>query len=224
MCLRSIFCRWSGCCLLGLFVTMSAPAVVAGNVAQNIGHRAQNHEDQPNPWALPTQRAQNQRLNQRNGYAPQRLPEYRNQRYGRGQINNRPKHDRFVTPEILRSLNQQPIQNQLAPEDQNYSLAMPKPQKQQQYNMPPYGAPPYGMGYSPPMYDMPSSSPWTNNPDILYQNDSYPLVPNEAIGGIPPMQTPLFEGDKLEGMYTPELQNGNNVFNPFTFIPNNGQQ
>ena len=222
MCLRSIFRRCSGCCLLSLFVTMSTPVVVADNVAQNIpGHRTQNNEDRPNPWAFPTR---HQRSDQRNGYVPQRVPEYRNQRYGSGRINSSVKRDRFVTPEILRSLNQEPIQDQLAPEDQDYSLAMPKPQDQQQYNMPPRGAPPYGMGYSPPMYDVPTSSPWTNNHDILNQNESSPLVPNEALGGLPPMQTPLFGGSNLGGMYTPELQNENKVFNPFTFIPNNGLQ
>lgn len=222
---RSIYRRCTGCCLLSLFITMSTPVVVADNGAQNIPrYPAQGYDDRPNQWTLPAKPEWNQEPYQRNGPGLQGMPEYRNQRYGSDQRNNRMKRDRFVTPDILRSLNQQQIQNQSAPKDEDERQSMSKPQLQRQYNMPPYGAPPYGMGYSPPVYDMPYTSPWANNLDILYQDESLPLVPNEAIGGIPPMQTPLFGGDNLGGVYTPELQNGNKVFNPFTFIPNDDLQ
>ena len=95
------------------------------------------------------------------------------------------------------------------------------------------------MGYTNPIYDVPAVSPWGSGADVIYQGgsfpgalpDSSPWVPNEAIGGLPPIHVPPFEGgsnwgklnntgsNNAEAEYG-ERQKDNNVFNPFTFVPN----
>ncbi|MFV9615940.1 MAG: hypothetical protein ACNYZG_08290, partial [Gammaproteobacteria bacterium] len=102
-----------------------------------------------------------------------------------------------------------------------------------------YGNPTYGMGSANPLYDVPTVSPWGSGPEVIYRGgsfpgalpDSSPWVPNEAIGGLPPIHVPPFEAgsnwgrlnntgsNNAEAEYS-ERQKDNNVFNPFTFVPN----
>jgi hypothetical protein len=74
------------------------------------------------------------------------------------------------------------------------------------------------MGYTNPLYHTPAVSPWGSEPGLLYDGQSLPMVPNEAIGGIPPMHVPPYLDDG--GVYEPEeIENNeeNSVFNPFEF-------
>jgi len=122
---------------------------------------------------------------------------------------------RFVTPEILQSLKQQQTQTQqVRPQQQGTHRRFTPNQRQQ------YGVPSYDMGYSPEVYDVPMVSPWAESPDTFYQGRSLPMVPDAAIGGIPPMQMPVFGDDSFDDVYDYGNLQDNNVFNPFTFIPN----
>ncbi len=170
---------------------------------------------------------------------------------GRGQAPEFKKRlsGRFVTPGILESLKQQQIQTQMTPSYESYPRLRSRQQMAQQpltrlpekryYN----GEPSYGMGPANPLYDAPAVSPWGGGPDVIYRGqsfpdsfsgvlpDSSPWVPNEAIGGLPPIHIPPFAGSSN----WPELNStdsnnteadnigkrkDNNVFNPFTFAPN----
>jgi hypothetical protein len=160
---------------------------------------------------------------------------------------------RFVTPGILESLKQQQIQTQMTPSYEPYRQLRPQQRMpQQRMQQQPvtrsaeknyyYGEPSYGMGSVNPLFDAPAVSPWGNGPDIIYRGqsfpesfsgvmpDSSPWVPNEAIGGLPPIHVPPFAGssnwrelnstdsNNVEAENT-ERRIENNVFNPFTFAP-----
>jgi hypothetical protein len=197
-----------------------------------------------NPWSLPQQQLSPPESQPRPKYYGQPAPvnppvgQYQE---GQGQV-GRGQTGRFVTPEILESLKQQQKHYQVMPENQRYRQpaerqympTMPVPgipgaglpgSGMQGSGLPGqwgYGYPLYGTGSTGPLYDVPAVSPWGNDADILYRGESFPLVPSEAIGGIPPMPMPSFglgneknsnAGDSIE---TDE----NNVFNPFNFLPN----
>jgi len=191
-----------------------------------------------NPWALPA-KPQN-----RNGYphpygygqqfqsAPADEPgqqmqggesgsEYRPPHQYQPSHQWQPHRDRFVTPSFLESLKKQQQQYQVMPEN-----------RQNQHNpwrsgssllwKDPYGDPLYGSAEVNPLYDTPAVSPWGDGPDVLYRGESFPLVPGEALGGFPPMHVPSF-GMKNFKNSDPEDSDQvyeNNVFNPFTFLPN----
>ncbi|MFV2003778.1 MAG: hypothetical protein ACC650_01180 [Gammaproteobacteria bacterium] len=197
-----------------------------------------------NPWSLPQQQPGPPESQPRLKYYGQPAPvNPAGGRYqeGQGQM-GRGQTGRFVTPEILESLKQQQKQYQVMPENQRYRQPA---ERQYMPTMPVpgipgaglpgsglsgpglpgqwgYGYPLYGTGSTGPLYDVPAVSPWGNDADILYRGESFPLVPSEAIGGIPPMPMSSFglsneknsnAGDSIE---TDE----NNVFNPFNFLPN----
>ena len=85
------------------------------------------------------------------------------------------------------------------------------------YGYPPYG-PLYGIGYTNPLYHTPAVSPWGSEPGLLYEGQSLPMVPNEAIGGIPPMHVPPYLGDgRSHEPEEVESKDENSVFNPFEF-------
>jgi len=160
---------------------------------------------------------------------------------------------RFVTPGILESLKQQQIQTQMTPAYEPYRQLRPRQQMpQQQMQQQPvsrlpgsnyyYGEPSYGMGSVNPLFDAPAVSPWGSGPDIIYRGqsfpesfsgvmpDSSPWVPNEAIGGLPPIHVPPFAGSSnWRELNSTDSNNAeaenierrieNNVFNPFTFAP-----
>ena len=153
---------------------------------------------------------------------------------------------RFVTPGILESLKQQQIQTQMTPGNEPYRQLRPRQGMPQQpvRRLPErnyYGEPSYGMGTTNPLYDAPAVSPWGSAPDVIYRGGSFsgalpgssPWVPKEAVGGLLPMPVSPFEGnsnkDELNSMNSNdaetdniERQRDNNVFNPFTFVPNRG--
>ena len=153
---------------------------------------------------------------------------------------------RFVTPGILQSLKQQQIQTQMTPSTEHYRQSRSRQRMPQQpvtrlpgngYN---YGQPSSGgMGTANPLYDVPAVSPWGSGPDVIYRGgsipgalpDSSPWVPNEAVGGLLPMPVSPFAGnaskDELNSINSGnaeidniERRRDNNVFNPYTFIPN----
>ena len=61
-----------------------------------------------------------------------------------------------------------------------------------------------------------------SGPDVLYRGESFPLVPNEALGGFPPMQVPSFSMKSFKNSDSEDSDElyESNVFNPFTFLPN----
>jgi len=188
-----------------------------------------------NPWALPQ--------------APEKVPDfqrpmhYGQQPYQDDQTDIQYPGFRFVTPEILESLKQQQIQTQQVPDNNPYRQyraqpRRPQPPPAQQFMYEPpvqqyYGFPSIGTGFSNPLYDAPAVSPWGSGPDVIYRGESFPWVPDAAIGGIPPMNVAPFTdsdggsdwsdgGDRDEtGAAEPgRAPVRNNVFNPFTFGPN----
>lgn len=140
--------------------------------------------------------------------------QYQGQQYQDNQTDKQSQGFGFVTPEIIESLKRQQTQHQLMPENQQNQRYM-----QQQPSQGYYGYQPYGMGYSNPMYNAPAVSPWGSGPGLLYRGQSFPLVPNEAIGGIPPIHVPsIGEESYLGDTNDAEKQKEFNVFNPFTFL------
>jgi len=199
-------------CMLSLLLASSVPVIADTGAGQMSSHLlAQYLGKSPNPWAVEERTEP--------PVDAQRLFRYQDSPQDNYQTYSRVQRDRFVTPEILQSLKQQQSHYQLAPSMGSSRQMMHVRPRQRQYIMPSYTTPSYGMNYSAPIYDAPAVSPWANSPDMIYQGQSFPLVPNEAIGGLPPM--PLYGDDSIGGMYGSDVQNGNNVFNPFTFIPNN---
>ena len=155
------------------------------------------------------------------------------------------RHDRFVTPEILDSIERQqtrmqqtygadsyPHQNDYR-QDRYYSGMPPSaaPLPYAPYGVPSYRSP-YGLGGFNPLFDSPMSSPWLTDPGALLRGQSFSYVPDEAIGGIPPMRTPGFGPGGLPGGMSGDLGPGSmqdsgkellddmpdEVFNPFTFL------
>ena len=183
--------------------------------------------EQTNPWVLPQTSEESLDLQQSTRFRKQ--PK-RTENYQMG---------RFVTPEVLESLKQQQIQTQLMPKsrENNQLMRQKLPFMQAAPQQAPsifpgqgyYGSPSYGMDYVNPLYTAPAVPPWGSGPDVIYRgeslpgllpdgSDSLPWVPSEAMGGMPPMHIPSW------GENNSEQQIEDNVFNPFTFIPNRNLQ
>lgn len=189
-----------------------------------------------NPWQLP------QKPENTPGF--DHLPKYQSQPYQEqqqaGQYQNRRNQmGRFVTPEILESLKQQQMRTQAMPGSTQENQYLPRQPMSYQsapggygYGAPSYGmnnpgslygSPSYGISNPNPLYNAPAVSPWGNGADILYRGESFPgsapgvspWVPAEAVGGLPPMHVPAF-GESGNS----DVQNPENVFNPFNFVPN----
>jgi hypothetical protein len=142
-----------------------------------------------------------------------------------------PQTERFVTPEFLESLKQQQQQHQLMPENQPFRQPAPRQYMQMQpgSGLPGQGAyssPSYGAGPANPLYDSPAVSPWGDGSDVLYRGESFPMVPSEALGGFPPMHVPSsgMKNYKSSESGEPIETDEHNVFNPFTFLPNEGSR
>lgn len=196
-----------------------SPPVMNNQYGSNQQNSRQFMRSQVNPWQLPQETVRVP------GF--ERLPKYQNQPYQSDQQagqyqNNQNQMGRFVTPEILESLKRQQMQTQQMPgnKQQYQRQAIPY-----QPVMDGYGGSSYGMNNFSPLYDEPAVSPWGNGSDVLYRGESFPgsapgafpWVPNEAMGGLPPMHVPAFgESDNVD------VQNPDNVFNPFNFMPNRG--
>lgn len=187
----------------------------------------QSDRRRTNPWALPD----NQQQSPSNRYFPdyrdqqaqgsQQPPDDKSQDYGR---EKQGQNFRFVTPETLQSLRQQQTQTQLMP-GSNYKQQNNPKRSYRGYN----SYTPYSMGYSSPIYDLPAISPWVSpwggGPDVLYRGESFPLVPNEAIGGMPPIHIPSYDDNSYYGgSNNPTIEKEYDVFNPFSLIPNGDLQ
>lgn len=216
---------WTGGCLM----VMAAAAIADSDGSR---YSMQKVAEQSNPWALPQ--------------TPQKQPEYRSQPYQEQPYNQQhqqyqqapevtgaqpshqwqPQTDRFVSPGFLESLKQQQQRYQIMPENQRYRQTAPR---QYRPDLPGvsvpgqggYGYPSYGAGSVNPLYDAPTVSPWGDGADVLYRGESFPMVPSEALGGLPPMHVPSF-GVKNYGSSNPNEPGEAEeykVFNPFTFLP-----
>ena len=198
--------------MLGLLMTAATSIFAESDVNRTSPYTlVHGYGEQANPWAVP-QKQSPRKENHPNTWS---APKYYDTPYGGERRGDEPTQGRFVTPDILQSLKQQQMQTQRAPVENYYRQSKPQPRRQQQY-----GLQPYGMSYSQPIYDTPSVSPWASSPDLFYQGQSFPMVPDEAIGGLPPIQMPLFGNDDLSMGNRPNIQKESDVFNPFTFIPN----
>ena len=204
--------------MFSLLMIMFAPVKASDDSSL---YSVQNVAENSNPWALPEQRES------QSGY---QQPEYGGQNrrdHSRGQYQPshqwQPQRDRFVTPSFLESLKKQQQQYQVMPENRQY--------QQDDYNpwrsgssLPGqggYGFPLYGSGSVNPLYDAPAVSPWGNGADVLYRGQSFPMVPSEALGGLPRMHVPSFGMKNYENSKPDESSETyeGNVFNPFTFLP-----
>lgn len=175
-----------------------------------------------NPWALPPA-PETPALFQAPGF--QHAPQYGHQQYQDDQTNIQYPGYRFVTPEILNSLKQQQMQTQQVPGNFPYRQYRRQSTPQQLMSEPPvqgyYGLSPAPTGFTNPLYDTPAVSPWGSGPDVIYRGESFPWVPDAAIGGIPPMNVSPFINNNGQGaVESGSGQNQPNVFNPFTFGPN----
>lgn len=251
----------SGIKVLSLLVLISSSAVAEVNSDSSLPYHARMLlAEQGNPWALPESSWQPQPFHfpqyyQKNKHnaetpdsGPSRQPEYHD---------SWQSQQRFVTPEILDSIKKQQSQMQKLPPqygDYRYSaprravpfMTMPPPAYPSNPAGSYYGMPlPSEMEFANPMYDIPSVSPWGDGPDVMLRGQSLPWVPDEAIGGLPPMSiSPYFDegrygnagsnpssgdekyqqqekNDSLGGDLTSPQEN---IFNPFTFIPNKALQ
>mgnify|MGYP001817728132 FL=1 len=217
--------------MFSLLMIMIAPVKASED---SLLYSAQNVAENSNPWALPEQREPQPGYQQPQGY--QQPPGYQQPYEYGGQVKRdhrdsqyqpshqwQPQRDRFVTPSFLESLKKQQQQYQVMPENRQY--------QQDDYNpwrsgssLPRqggYGFPSYGSGSVNPLYDVPAVSPWGDGADVLYRGQSFPLVPGEALGGLPPMHVPSFGMKNYENSKPDESGETyeGNVFNPFTFLP-----
>jgi hypothetical protein len=133
---------------------------------------------------------------------------------------------RFVTPEFLQSLKrQQEMTQQVYP--QQTVPVYPQYPSAQQYGTgsyysnpgamnaaPPQYQAPYGLGGYNPVYDVPAVSPWSMTPESLLKGESFNYVPDEAIGGIAPMDMPVYGPGINPGEAASEFE----VFNPYTYL------
>lgn len=135
-------------------------------------------------------------------------------------------HERYVTQDVIDLLNRQEAHHysRLNNEEEQYYRNSQAPLYGRQYEQYSQGypaLPSYGMGSVNPAYDVPAVSPWGETPDVLHGGEQFPWMPNEAIGGVPPIYVPPFVGnnrpDNVDGS-TGRM--GNEVFNPFTFLQN----
>jgi hypothetical protein len=217
-----LFSCWLFCLLMSAALPAAADDITVDRDGGSAQYTEQQVADNSNPWALPTR--------------PSKKPEYQQQPYTYDQQSQQdpayqydqqrqpshrwqPQSDRFVTPDFLDSLKQQQQYYQIMPENQRYN------QPESRYpGHGSYGSPVYGAGTVNPLYDSPALSPWSNDADVIYRGESFPLVPGEALGGLPPMFVPglgvsNYKKHDTDGSRESEEYK---VFNPFTFLPDGG--
>jgi hypothetical protein len=203
--------------MYSLLATVAVSAMAGSNTGQPLSpYSLLLAGSSSNPWALPPapEKAPNF----------QRSPQYGNQPYQEDQTDIQYPGFRFVTPEILESLKQQQMQTQQVQRGYPYRQYNAQQSPPQLMSEPPqgyYGFPSPAAGFANPLYDTPAVSPWGNGPDVMYRGQSFPWVPDAAIGGIPPMNVQPFTGNSEMYEAGPGRKQGqNNIFNPFTFGPN----
>lgn len=209
---------------VSLLFSLLAAVAVSVSAESNARQRLPQHSlqlagDSTNPWALPQVPEKSPNF--------QRPPQYRNQQYREEQPDVQYHGFRFVTPEILQSLKQTQMRTQQTParntnrrpyrSRQSTPPQLMSEQPVQGY----YGFPSTAMGASNPLYDVPAVSPWGDGSDVLYRGESFPWIPDAAIGGIPPMNIePFTENNETDDAESANKQYQNNAFNPFTFGSN----
>ena len=220
-----------------------ATAVIADNRASQsfVQYSIQLVAEQTNPWVLPqpSEEYLNPQQSTRFRQQPSRTGQYPMGRFVTPEILESLKQQQMQTQLMPGSRQNNQLMQQKLPSRQSAP--------QQSWSISPgqgyYGSPSYGMGYMNPLYDTPVVSPWSSGPDVIYQGESFsdsfsgalpdssPWVPNEAIDGLPPIHVPPFEGSSNWGRSNSTDSNNNeagnvdrrvdnNVFNPFTFVPN----
>ena len=245
---RLIYKIYTGSLVFSLLITNAA---AADNDTKDslLKYSPQLLAGQWNPWVLPEVPEKTTGFQCPAEWQSEQSQDKSAGRQGQGQTPefNKRLSGQFVTPGILESLKQQQIQTQMTPYNGSYrQLRTPRQAQRPVERMPSrnyYGEPSYGMGYANPLYDVPAVSPWGSGPDVVYRGESFPnwssgalpdelpWVPNEAIGGLPPIHVPPFERGSnwgelnSTGSNNTEAENtkrriDNNVFNPFTFTPN----
>ena len=211
--------KFTASLVFSLLATM-AVSTAAGSMQHSLpNYSLQLAAGSTNPWALPPAPEK--------PAAFQRPQQYQNRRHQEDQTNIEYPGYRFVTPQILESLKQQQMQTQQVPGNyRNYQYRPQRSAPPQLMSEQPvqgyYGFPSTGMGMSNPLYDVPSVSPWGSGPDVIYRGESFPWVPDAAIGGIPPMDVmPFSENNGVDGRESEDSQgrgqSQDKVFNPFTF-------
>lgn len=201
---RTIYKIFTGSWILASFIVTASTAVADGSVMPAYPDQSMQYvAEQSNPWLLPEKPKGSPDF--------KKFPNYHSEQNQSDRTGSQTQGHRFVTPEILESLRQQQKQNQMMRDNLQNQQYMPRRPAQSGYGYPSAGA-----RYS---YDTPALSPWAGGADTLYRGQSFPWVPNEAIGGISPIPMPSFGDNSL--LVEPdntEEKNKNNVFNPFSFI------
>ncbi len=222
-----------------------APAAFAGDkvISQQIpDYSFQLIDSRSNPWALPQVdeqskfqlfRGQQGRPQQHQGsrfVTPEILESLKQQQM----MYQRLPGDRLINrgsygmaPQQRRPVQDLPVQNlpaQTLPAPPVYGLSVPGATGPSIYAPPMYNMPNQG-GYSNPMIDVPSVSPWGNGSDLLQRGGSFPWMPDAAVGGLPPIHVQPFMGNQGGTDENRRLNDRlnplpNNVFNPFSFGPN----
>lgn len=194
----------TGCWVCSSLMLIASTVMADSNVMPT--HSIQLLAEQTNPWLLPEKQEDMPDF--------KKFPNYHNQKNQESSKNRQGQGARFVTPDIIESLEQQQKKHQLMQDNSQYQQRK-KSQSGQEY----YGYPPGGMNYLNPVYDTPAVSPWGSGLDTLYRGNSFPWVPSEAIGGISPMPMTSFgeDGSSLDSDNA-EKRKENKVFNPYTFI------
>ena len=216
--------------MYSLLMIMVSPVIADGGSSQ---YSVQKVAEGSNPWALPENQESRPGYQQPYEYgqqyqrAPMGQADQQGQRERSGQYHPshqwQPQRDRFVTPSFLESLKKQQQQYQVMPENRHQQQGQHNPWRSDS-SLPGqggYGSPSYGVGNVNPLYDSPAVSPWGDGADVLLRGESFPMVPSEALGGLPPMHVPSFGVNNYknsESSQPGEAYEGS-VFNPFTFIP-----
>lgn len=210
--------------MFGLLVSFVNTAAAERYTSQGFPNTPPQSVQKSNPWAFEEQSSGSSSAAPNDSAANNQMPAPK-------------KMWRYVTPEILESLKQQQTQLQNVPEQNKYGrfnanrdnrrppslksrpMWQPlSPNIMQQQMLP---ASPYGMNRSNPMYEVPTVSPWSNEPDGMYRGELFsdslsgwvPIpparslwsgnlpdlssdetlwAPNEGVDGIPPILTPSF--------------------------------
>ena len=217
--------------MYSLLMIMVSPVIADGGSSQ---YSVQRVAEGSNPWALPEKQERRPGYQQPYQYGQQyqRVPMDGAVQRGQPEDSDRqyrpshqwqPQRDRFVTPSILESLKKQQQQYQVMPENRQQQQGQYDPWRSGSslFGQGTYSRPSYGSGSVNPLYDAPAVSPWGDGADVLYRGESFPMVPGEAIGGLPPMHVPSFGMKNFKNSESEESGEAyeDNVFNPFSFLP-----
>lgn len=199
---------------------------------------------EPGIWSLPPEQSQSYE-NQFENYSGNQPPDYEPQNDSRGylrpdatsEFQQVPEHrtrqqpwqvdtsqDRYVTPEIIDKLNRQEAQHYARQHSGGYGQFVPTPHSPSydEGRARGHSAPPaYGVGSMNPAFDVPAVSPWGGMPDVLNSGEQFPWMPNEAVGGVPPIHvSPYANKNDFDERGNSATPSENKVFNPYTFLEN----